>query len=332
MSSIVKAVISIYRRGEEKPIERYKARISVTEDRTKQGIDNFKKHLADFLGLKEQANKLGLGSFDLKLYRLVKVNGKTENYSILTQQQLDLALLKLDKMSDDNNLPPELLLIVPMPDVVHIGKSLKCSWSNWFIDLKRQKSNLVLLRTLRDSSDTNVRKQLRKLLSLECVRNKDRMAVEPIVRLTRPEVIQVLESIAFVVHSIVPEKYRYWKSNLPGACSHPVAICPGPLGIIFVLDYDFISCSTRLLRIRLHQPADVFEEKKGYKDARDVCFSCGVVFVIERGNKAIRFIDMNGTVKLYPNSLRSRTELESRLRAYHLSLEGSVTTLRQRLA
>ena len=92
MSSIVKAVISIYRRGEEKPIERYEARISVTEDSTKQGIDNFKKHLADFLGLKEQANKLGLGSVDLKLYRLVKGNSKTENYSILTQQQLDLEL------------------------------------------------------------------------------------------------------------------------------------------------------------------------------------------------------------------------------------------------
>lgn len=106
-------------------------------------------------------------------------------------------------MSDDNNLPTELLLIVPMPDVVHIDKSLKCSW---FIDLNRQKNNLVLLRTLRDSSDTNVRKQLRKLLSFECVRNKDRVAVEPIVRLTRPEVIQVLESITFVVHSIVPEK------------------------------------------------------------------------------------------------------------------------------
>ena len=37
------------------------------------------------LGLKEQANKLGLGSFDPKLYRLVKGNAKTENYSILTR-------------------------------------------------------------------------------------------------------------------------------------------------------------------------------------------------------------------------------------------------------
>ena len=86
MSSIVKAVVSIYGTGEEKPIERYKARISVTGDSTKQGIDNFKKHLADFLGLKEQASKLGLRSFDLKLYRLVKGNCKTY------RQQLDLEL------------------------------------------------------------------------------------------------------------------------------------------------------------------------------------------------------------------------------------------------
>ena len=141
----------------------------------------------------------------------------------------------------------------------------------------------------------------------------------------------MLENITFVVHTIVPEKYRFWKSNLPDACSHPVAVCTGPLGRILVLDYDFTSCTTRLLRIRLHQPAHVFEEKKGYKDVRDMCFSKGVGFVIERGNKTIRFIDMIGSVGLSANSLRSRTELESKLRANKLSLEGTVQTLRQRL-
>ena len=43
------------------------------------------------LGLKEQDNKLGLGLFDPKLYRLVKGNGKTENYSILTRVLLKAA-------------------------------------------------------------------------------------------------------------------------------------------------------------------------------------------------------------------------------------------------
>ena len=33
------------------------------------------------------------------------------------------ALLELDKMSDDNTLPPELLLMVSIPNIVHIGKA-----------------------------------------------------------------------------------------------------------------------------------------------------------------------------------------------------------------
>ena len=45
------------------------------------------------------------------------------------------ALLEIEKMSENNTMPPKLLLLTPLPDVVRIGKSLKCSWSNWFIDL-----------------------------------------------------------------------------------------------------------------------------------------------------------------------------------------------------
>ena len=134
------------------------------------------------------------------------------------------ALLEIQKMSENHNMPPELLLLTPLPDVVHIGKSLKCSWANWFIDLNGQMSNLVLIRTLRDSTDCDVRKPLRKLLTLQCVRNKDRMAVEPIVRLTRPEVVEVLRKVALVVHTLVPEKYRFRTSNQQGVCCHPVAL------------------------------------------------------------------------------------------------------------
>ena len=78
------------------------------------------------------------------------------------------ALLEIEKMSENNTMPPELFLLAPLPDVVHIGKSLKCSWSNWFIDLNGQMSNLALIRTsqLRDSTDSGVRKLQRKLLIL----------------------------------------------------------------------------------------------------------------------------------------------------------------------
>ena len=77
--------------------------------------------------------------------------------------------------------------------------------------------------------------------------------------------------------------------------------CPVTSHDLAIVDYDdFTSCWTRLLRVQLHQPADVFEEKKRYKDARDACFSCGVGFVMEGGNKAIRFIVINGSVNCTP--------------------------------
>ena len=64
----------------------------------------------------------------------------------------------------------------------------------------------MLLRSLRDNAEAFIKKRLRKLLSLECVRNKDRMAVEHInICLTRPEVLKVLEDVKFVVHIIVLE-------------------------------------------------------------------------------------------------------------------------------
>jgi len=112
-------------------------------------------------------------------------------------------------------------------------------------------------------------------VTLKCVRNKDRMAVEPIVRLTRPEIIEVLSKVSFVVHTLVPEKYRFWTSNLG----------------IWHLDYDFTyntSCS-RLLKIRLHQPPKVTELQTGLNHSRDLCFSRGVAYISERGNACIRF-------------------------------------------
>ena len=82
------------------------------------------------------------------------------------------------------------------------------------LSLVDARSNLV--HTLRDSGSLDIHRKLRKCLTLACVRNKDRMAVEPIVRLTRPTVLDVLEEVAFVVHTVAPEKYRFWKSNQGG--------------------------------------------------------------------------------------------------------------------
>ena len=108
-------------------------------------------------------------------------------------------------------------------------------------------------------------------------------------------------------------------------CCHPVAICPGPLGNILALDYDFNTSCSRLL----HQPADVAELQNGLKDSRDLCFSRGVAYIAEHGN-ASRFEDLDGKVRLNPNSLRSRADLERTLSDYNPSIDGTVLTFRKR--
>ena len=58
--AVLKAIVSLYCAGEEKPIERYKTRVEVTEE-----INYFrrsKKSIIEFLGLNEQAQKFGFGS------------------------------------------------------------------------------------------------------------------------------------------------------------------------------------------------------------------------------------------------------------------------------
>ena len=98
------------------------------------------------------------------------------------------------------------------------------------------------------------------------MRNKDRVAVEPIVRLTRPTVLDGLEEVTFVVHTVVPEEYRFWKSNQGGQAS----LCKGPMALKLgtqdkvALDYDFDSREARVTELRLHQPVgvEVLEGKK----------------------------------------------------------------------
>ena len=63
------------------------------------------------------------------------------------------------------------------------------------------------------------------------------MAVEPIVRLTRASVLDMhstVRGISLVVHTIVPEKYRFWKTNQSGVYKRPIAVKSGPEGKVLI--------------------------------------------------------------------------------------------------
>ena len=158
------------------------------------------------------------------------------------------------------------------------------------------------------------------------------MAVEPTVRLTRTSVLEVLRGIGLIVHTIVPEKNRFCKTNQSGVCKRPIAVESGSQGKVLVLDYDFELRETRLVELRL-QPFDVHvRRKETFEDTRDLCFTNGIVFASELGSGTIRVIDLEGKVCLKPEGLKSRAELLSQLGPFSLPQESIVLILRKRLA
>nr|XP_058963371.1 uncharacterized protein LOC131790211 [Pocillopora verrucosa] len=91
--------------GEEVAIERHRSRVPVDKE-AHRGVSELKKHLTEFLGLKEQAHQYGIGGFSLKLFRLAKSPaGKCENFAIVTdgQWQLELPNLISDESSSELN-------------------------------------------------------------------------------------------------------------------------------------------------------------------------------------------------------------------------------------
>ena len=195
-------------------------------------------------------------------------------------------------MNSSDTLPNELHTLTAIPDAVHVGKSMKCSWANWYLILQNSRSNLVMIRTLRAHAPPDIKGPLRKLLTLECVRNKDRMAVEPILKLCRPDVLEVLSSITLVVHTLLPETYRFWKSNQSGMYPRPVDVCVGLYGKLLVLDYNVANANSKLLLLRLHNPVDVTVLSKDLADSRHVVFQGGVAYVSEKSANAIRYFDL----------------------------------------
>lgn len=92
----MKVILIFFRHGEEGVFERHRSRTSLSCQKHHR-LQDVKKHLTDFLGISEQpARKYGLGSYEVKLYRLAKSSlGKPENFVILTQSQWEMELPSL---------------------------------------------------------------------------------------------------------------------------------------------------------------------------------------------------------------------------------------------
>ena len=125
------------------------------------------------------------------------------------------AMKLLQQLQRDGLADPHLEFCVYLPDAVHVRKSCKCSFSNWFCLFDNCRVSLAVVHTLREDNDFAIQSHLRKLLTKEDVKNKDRMAVAPMTRLRSPAVLKVLSSTKSV--------------RKAGLYPHPIFICLDPM-------------------------------------------------------------------------------------------------------
>ena len=83
-SGVVKVILSFYRDDEGSAFERHRGRVPFDIEKH-NSMEIACKHLIEFMGIKQQAEKFGLVSFDLNLFRL-------ENFAIVTKAQLNMEL------------------------------------------------------------------------------------------------------------------------------------------------------------------------------------------------------------------------------------------------
>ena len=97
-AGVIKAIVSFYHVHSDTAFETHRCRIPINDLNT---VDAIRKHLTQFLGLKELTIKYGgLGDFDKELYRMTpKPGGKSDNFLITTDDQWKL---ELPSMLDDS--------------------------------------------------------------------------------------------------------------------------------------------------------------------------------------------------------------------------------------
>ena len=232
---------------------------------------------------------------------------------------------------ENGEIDPYLSLLSILPDCPHVGKSLKASFSNWWLKCGDERSNLSQLRTLRNRSDNTTKERFRKLVAKnDHVKNKDRQDPSAVLELTKPSVIDELCQTGYVCQTIIPELDKFTQENRMGMIPSPISIAVANYGWILFLAFDAKSKTSTLYKARLHSPVDkLISLKKGTR-AKEVHYAHGIAFLAcESGPlKAVEVLPNSITISLKG---KRKADLEENANQLTLSSLGTVREIKSRI-
>ena len=239
---------------------------------------------------------------------------------------------KFQKDLLDGTKDPEVALTEPIGEIIHVLKTIKSSFSNWFIlGLGGYIFNLSFLRTLRDNNENKeITSALRKVLHKGSVVNRDRQDTDCLIefRNSVPILREVAKEDPFIVQTVCPEKFKLEPSNKQGSLGAVRFIGAVKIGHIAVVCDDSQDKTKSVLSLlELHSPVRI-------KEKLDLPLVFGFVsteaMVVVLTEKGMLFIEMvkGGVVPKIPTR---KADLIALCRELRISCEGNVKLLKSRL-
>lgn len=146
------------------------------------------------------------------------------------------AFILIRKSIEEGTIDAYLSLLTILPDCPHVGKSLKASFSNWWLKLCNERGNLGLLRTLRNRAGSATMTTMRKLVQRNGhVKNKDRQDPAAVLTLCSEDLTSFLSNVGYVCHTIIPELDKFTENNRLGMYPSPIGVAVGKYGWLLFL-------------------------------------------------------------------------------------------------
>ena len=147
------------------------------------------------------------------------------------EEENEAAFRSLKDETEQNRINQEFVLLTPIPDAPHVGKSLKAEFSNWYVKLGNEISNIAITRDLRNKSTSKVQTEIRKYLPKNnYVRNRDREDPSSVLALTRKPLPNFISSLGATSVTLIPETTKFTCDNQKGMYINPIAVSIGQYG------------------------------------------------------------------------------------------------------
>ena len=112
---------------------------------------------------------------------------------------------------------------------------MKAGFSNWYHKLGDERSNIVIIRILKNKSTSKVQTEIRKYSPKhDYVGERDHQGPSTVLGLTRKPSLNFISSLGATSATLIPETTKFTCDNRKGIYKNLIAVCIGEYSWIYL--------------------------------------------------------------------------------------------------